>query len=244
MSVEEKRQRLRELREQALGAGREDAIARQHARGKLTARERIDAAARPGVVHRAGHVHPPPGPRLRPRGQPPLGRRRRHRARHDRRPAGVRVQPGLHRVRRQPGRGLRRQDHQGDGSGRAHGLPGHRHQRLGRRPHPGGRGLARPATPTSSCATSARAGSIPQISRGPGPLRRRRRLQPGDHRLHLHGARDQPHVHHRPRGDQDGHRRGRDDGGAGRCAVARDPLGRVPFRHRFRAGVPRSSSGT
>ena len=32
---------------------------------------------------------------------------------------------------------------------------------------------------------------------GHGPLRRRRRLQPGDHRLHLHGPRDEPHVHHR-----------------------------------------------
>jgi len=42
MSVEEKRERLRALREQALGAGREEAIARQHDRGKLTARERID----------------------------------------------------------------------------------------------------------------------------------------------------------------------------------------------------------
>ncbi len=48
MSVEEKRQRLRELREQALGAGREDAIARQHDRGKLTARERIDLLLDPG----------------------------------------------------------------------------------------------------------------------------------------------------------------------------------------------------
>ena len=31
-----------------------------------------------------------------------------------------------------------------------------------------------------------------------GTLRRRRRLLAGDDRLHLHGQRDQPHVHHRP----------------------------------------------
>ncbi|MFN8121212.1 MAG: acyl-CoA carboxylase subunit beta [Thermoleophilia bacterium] len=42
MSVEEKRQRLRELRDEALHAGTEKAVERQHARGKLTARERID----------------------------------------------------------------------------------------------------------------------------------------------------------------------------------------------------------
>ena len=40
-------------------------------------------------------------------------------------------------------------------------------------------------------------GVIPQISLIMGPCAGGRRLQPGDHRLHLHGQRDQPHVHHR-----------------------------------------------
>ncbi len=48
MSVEEKRQRLRELRDEALHAGSEKAVERQHARGKLTARERIDLLLDPG----------------------------------------------------------------------------------------------------------------------------------------------------------------------------------------------------
>ncbi len=48
MSVEGKRDGLKALRAQALGEGREDAIARQHARGKLTARERIDLLLDPG----------------------------------------------------------------------------------------------------------------------------------------------------------------------------------------------------
>jgi propionyl-CoA carboxylase beta chain len=48
MSVEEKRQRLRELRDEALHAGTEKAVERQHARGKLTARERIDLLLDPG----------------------------------------------------------------------------------------------------------------------------------------------------------------------------------------------------
>jgi propionyl-CoA carboxylase beta chain len=61
MSLEEKRQRLAELREQALNAGSEHAVERQHARGKGTARERIDMLLDPGsfteldqlAVHRA-----------------------------------------------------------------------------------------------------------------------------------------------------------------------------------------------
>ncbi len=42
MSVEERREQLRALREEARHAGTEAAVARQHARGKLTARERVD----------------------------------------------------------------------------------------------------------------------------------------------------------------------------------------------------------
>ena len=40
-------------------------------------------------------------------------------------------------------------------------------------------------------------------------MRRRRGLLPRDHRLHRDGRPDLPHVHHRPRRHQDGHRRGR-----------------------------------
>ena len=48
MSTEEKRERLRALREEALHAGTEAAVERQHARGKQTARERIDLLLDPG----------------------------------------------------------------------------------------------------------------------------------------------------------------------------------------------------
>jgi acetyl-CoA carboxylase carboxyltransferase component len=48
MSVDEKRERLRALRDEALHAGSEKAVERQHARGKLTARERIDLLLDPG----------------------------------------------------------------------------------------------------------------------------------------------------------------------------------------------------
>ena len=48
MSVEEKRARLRALREEAVNAGPAAAVERQHARGKGTARERIDLLLDPG----------------------------------------------------------------------------------------------------------------------------------------------------------------------------------------------------
>jgi propionyl-CoA carboxylase beta chain len=48
VSTEDKRERLRALREEALHAGSEAAVERQHARGKQTARERIAMVLDPG----------------------------------------------------------------------------------------------------------------------------------------------------------------------------------------------------
>ena len=82
-----------------LGGGQRR-IEAQHAKGKLTARERLELLLDPGsfeewdmfVEHRCD--------RLR-HGEPEdPGRRRGHRLRHDQRPAGLRLQPGLHGVRR------------------------------------------------------------------------------------------------------------------------------------------------
>ena len=47
--VEERLAELAEMRAQALHAGSESAVERQHARGKLTARERIDQFLDPGT---------------------------------------------------------------------------------------------------------------------------------------------------------------------------------------------------
>lgn len=77
------------------------------------------------------------------RRQAPVRRRGDHRIRHDRRAPGLCLRPGRHRVRREHGRGLRREGRQGHGPGAEDRLPGHRAERLRRRPHPGGRGLAR-----------------------------------------------------------------------------------------------------
>ena len=49
--VEERLERLAELREQALHAGSEKSVQRQHDRGKLTARERLDILLDPGSFH-------------------------------------------------------------------------------------------------------------------------------------------------------------------------------------------------
>ena len=81
-------------------------------------------------------------------------------------------------------------------------------------------------------------GVIPQISLDHGPLRGRRGLLAGDHRLHLHGQGDLAYVHHRPRRDQDGDRRGGRLRGARRGDVAQHQVGRGAVRHRGRGRVP------
>ena len=81
-------------------------------------------------------------------------------------------------------------------------------------------------------------GVIPQISRDHGPVRGRRRLLAGDDRLHLHGQGDLAHVHHRPRGDQDGHRRGGRVRGARRGDDPQHEVRRRPLRRRRRGAVP------
>ena len=62
-----------------------------------------------------------------------------------------------------------------------------------------------------------------------GPVRRRRGLQPGHDRLHLHGRRDLVHVHHRPRRGEAGDRRGGHPAGARRCPRAHAKSGVAQF---------------
>ena len=87
------------------------------------------------------------------------------------------------------------------------GAPGDRDQRLGRGADPGGRRLARRLRRRLR-AQRAVLRRDPAAQPDHGPVRGRRRLLAGDDRLHLHGQGDLAHVHHRPRGDQDGDRRG------------------------------------
>ena len=71
-------------------------------------------------------------------------------------------------------------------------------------------------------------GVIPQISRHHGAVRRRRRLFAGDDRLHLHGARHQLHVRHRPRRGEDRHQRGGHRRGARRRLGPHHQIRRSP----------------
>ena len=100
----------------------------------------------------------------------------------------------------------------------------------GGRPDPGGRRLAarlrRDLPPQRHVV-----GRHPPDQRDPRTVRRRRRLLPGDDRLHLHGAGHAPHVHHRPRRREDRDGRGRHPRAARR---------RHEPRHQVRASRPSS----
>ncbi len=82
-------------------------------------------------------------------------------------------------------------------------------------------------------------GVVPQISLDPRAVRGRRGVLAGDHRLHHDGEEQLVHVHHRPRGDQDGHPRGGDEGEPRRRARAQPEVGRRPLRGRERAARDR-----
>ena len=84
--TQDKLAELQRRRDEALHSGDERAVERQRSRGKLLARERIEKLLDPGQLRRARPLRPPSQPALRDDGSPPVGRRRRHRLRHDRRP--------------------------------------------------------------------------------------------------------------------------------------------------------------
>ena len=222
-------------RARRLGQGRREAARQGQGDRARTHRE----ALRRGLVRRARRAGPAPLDRLRPGEEPSLRRRRDHRLRHDRRPPGLRVLPGLHRLRRLPRRGVRREDHQGDGPRHEVRVPDHRHQRGRRRAHPGGRRLPRPVR-RDLPPQRARQRRDPADQPDHGLLRGRPRLLPRGHRLHDHGRRHLQHVHHRSRRDQDRHRRGRDDGGPRRRPGPQHQVGQRPLhglRRGRRAGV-------
>ena len=115
-----------------------------------------------------------------------------------------------------PRRGVRREDRQGHGPRAEDRLPGR--SASTRAAAPASRRASSPSacTARSSAATCTPPASIPQISLIMGPCAGGARLLPRAHRLHRHGRPDLAHVHHRPRRDQDGHRRGRQLRGARR----------------------------
>ena len=232
--IEERLEHLAALREQALHAGSDAAVERQH-RAREAHRTRAHRPpARSRLVRRARHARPSPGPRLRDRGHASAHRRRGHRVGHRRRPQGLPLQPGLHRVRRRARRGVRREDPQGDGPRRIGRRADDRPQRRRRRPHPGRRRLARRLR-RHLLPQREGVGRDPADQRDPRPVRRRRGLLARAHRLRGDGQGHVAHVHHRSRRREDGHRRGRHAGGARRRAHPRVEVGRGGVRLRRRA---------
>ena len=242
-TYEEKLAQLQELREAGGPARPPRGEREQHAKGKYTARERIEKLLDPGsfqeldtfVRHRTAdfdmHKNRPWGDAV-VTGHGTIDGRR------------VCVfSPGLHGLRRLARRGDGREDVQDHGPGGQDRLPGDRHQRLGRRADPGGRRLAR----RLRRRVRAQRGVLrrdPADQPDHGPVRGRRRLLPRHHGLHLHGQGDLAHVHHRPRRDQDGHRRGGRLRGARRRDDAQLEVGRRAFRVRGRGGVPARTRAT
>ena len=225
---------LHRRNDEAVHAGSARAVDKQHAKGKMTARERIDALLDDGSFIEMDELA-------------------RHRSTafgiEEERPYGDGVVTGYGTIDDRPVC-VFAQDFTVFGGSLGEvfgekivkvmdlalktGRPRHRHQRLGRRPHPGGCRLARPLRRhllPQRDGVRRRTAGLPDH----GAVRRRRRLLPRDHRLHGDGRRHLPHVHHRPRRHQDGDRRGRRDGGPRRRPhpqheVRRRPLPRPTTR--------------
>ena len=195
------------------------------------------AAARQGLVRGVRHVRRAPLQRLRHGEDQDPRRRRGHRLGHRERPHRVPVRQGFHRVRRLALRNPRAEDHQG--AGRRHEGAGadHRPVRRRRRAHPGGRRFARRLR-RGVQAQRHRLGRHPADQRHHGPVRRRRRLFAGDDRLHLHGARHELHVRHRPRRGEDRDQRGGDGRGAWRRQHPHHEILDLRRRLRRRRAVP------
>ena len=196
-------------RRQARTAPRQGARRRRQGarRGAAQARQAHRARAhRPadgqGLVRGVRHVRRAPHVRVRHGRAEDPRRRRRHRLGHGQRPHRVRVRQGLHGVRRLAVGDPRRQDHQDPGHGDEGAGADRRPVRRRRRAHPGRRGGAR-GLRRGVQAQRDRLGRHPADQRHHGAVRGRRRLFAGDDRLHLHGARHELHVRHRPRRGED-----------------------------------------
>ncbi len=183
------------------------------------------AAAGPRLVRGARCVRDPSRDGIRPR-QPALPRRRRcHRTRNRERPAGLRLQPGLHGLRRIAVGGLRREDLQDHGPRDEGRRPDHRPQRFWWRPHPGRRRVAGRLRGDLPAQRHGLRGGAADL-RDPRPVRGRRGLLAGHDRLHGDGGGDELHVRHRAQRREIGDARGGGLGVTGRSGS--------PHRHQRR----------
>ncbi len=236
-------ERLSELakrKEQALHAGSERSVERQHAKGKMLARERIDFLLDEGSFHELDM----------------LARHRAHDSGLPERPYTDGVVTGWGTIH---GRKvfLFSQDFTvfGGALGEVFAEKIHKLMDLAikvgapliglndgaGRPHPGGPGLPRqlrrhlpPQRDGLRCD--------PADQRDPRALCRGCRVLPRHDRLHLHGEGEVAHVHHGPRRGEDGHRRGGHPRGARRRHVPRIEERRVHLRGRRRGDRARGGA--
>ena len=232
-------EQLHERREKARLGGGEEKIAKQHERGKLTARERIELLVDEGTFVEIGlHGRPHFSAAGDGRGRG-ARRRRHHRLGRRRRP------PLLHRRLRLHGDGRLDGDDR-----RAQGRPAcarwrwqadavHLAARLGRRPDPGGDRLALRRLGPPLPRGGRNVGRGPDGGGDDGPLRGRHRLHPGARRLRADGLRPGRDGACRPAPDQSRHRRGHLDGGARRRQGPLPQIGGGGPRSRRRRGVHR-----
>ena len=204
---------LRAMRAEARLGGGQDRIDQQHARGKLTARERLDLLLDAGsfveldafVTHRSR--------RRRTRARP--WRRRRHRPRHDRRSAvfvfsqdftvfgGSLSEAYAEKICKVMDLAMKV------------GAP------IVGLNDSGGARIQEGVVSLGGYAdiflrNTLASGVVPQTVPGPRPVRRWRGVLAGDHRLHGHGRGDELHVRHRAQRREGRHPRGRRRGALGR----------------------------
>ena len=209
--MKEKNEELKAKEALARLGGGQKQIDKQHERGKLSARERIDQLVDPGsfmeiemfVTHQVDQVRDGQGEVLRRRGGRRFGK--------DRRPAGLRLFAGFHGHGGLARKGARQQDLPCDGPGDQGRRPDHRPDRFGRRPDPGGARAVRFDLLPQHPGLRDRPAVLPD----PGALRRRGGLFARPVRFRVHGRRDQQDAHHRAERDQGGNGR-RDHGGGAR----------------------------
>ena len=236
---------LHARREKAKLGGGPEKIEKQHAAGKLTARERIDLLVDPGHLRRDGDARPSALLPALDGGQGSSGRWRGHRLGRRRRPPVRDRRIRLHGDGRLDGDDRRDQGHEASRACAAEADPVDLAARLGRGADPGGVGLAvcrvRPSLPRGGRDVGRGAAG----RRDARPLRRRHRLHPRALGLRPDGRRPGSDGPRRSAPDQGRHRRGDLDGGSRRGQGPLPQVGRRrPRGARTTPSASRSSRST
>ena len=205
-------EKLQDLERRAELGGGEERLRKQHERGQADRARAHRAAARPGHLRGARQAGHAPLPRLRDGRAGDPRRRRGHRLRPRRRPASSTSSRRTSRCsaarspRPTPPKICKVMDLAMKNGAPVIGLNDSGGARIQE-----GVAVARRLRrhlPAQHARHRRRAADLGDH----GPVRRRRRLLAGDHRLHVHGEGHQLHVRHRARRHQDGHPRGGDEG--------------------------------